>query len=155
MSNGLSEFDPQCVILHSYRIVKAEIDTPLDYTGYEQGEYSYKVHFESAFRLDDNWMRTMLEVEVELPSENLEEKGAKAYFQIIFYFEVLNLEDLVTLKKKKPPLIDENLHISLASVTYSTSRGILMTRLENTALKGFFLPIISPSTLINTSPIRL
>lgn len=155
MNQRPSEFNPEYVRMHAFRVVKAEIDTPMDYTGDPDGEFSYKVHYESGYRLDDNLMRTNIEVHIEFPSENPAEQDATAYFQISYYFEVMNLRDLVTLKKKHAPVVDDALQVSMASVAYSTTRGVLMTRLENTALRGFFLPVISPETLINTTPIRL
>jgi hypothetical protein len=37
---------------------------------------------------------------------------------------------------------------ALASITYSTSRGILMTRFQGTALSDFILPVINPNNLL-------
>ncbi|MNY64312.1 hypothetical protein D3C86_2014030 [compost metagenome] len=37
---------------------------------------------------------------------------------------------------------------ALASITYSTSRGILMTRFQGTVLSDFILPVIDPNSLL-------
>ncbi|GAO27720.1 hypothetical protein JCM15548_14569 [Geofilum rubicundum JCM 15548] len=40
---------------------------------------------------------------------------------------------------------------ALSSVTYSTSRGILLTKMQGTALQNFVLPIINPNKLLHSN----
>jgi hypothetical protein len=68
---------------------------------------------------------------------------------LVYIYHVENLEELV--KPAKNHLIDLNpaLGNALSSITYSTSRGILLARVQGTALQNFVLPIINPNKLLN------
>ena len=50
--------------------------------------------------------------------------------------------------KEEEITIDANLGNALASISYATSRGILMTRFQGTALEDFILPVIDPNDLL-------
>jgi hypothetical protein len=61
-----------------------------------------------------------------------------------------NLSDLVKIIDKTEQLeVNNGLANALASMTYSTSRGVLLTRLQRTALEAFILPVIDPNELLN------
>jgi hypothetical protein len=66
---------------------------------------------------------------------------------LIFIYRIENLEELATPEKNKQLHLNPALTSALSSVTYSTSRGILLTRLQGTALQHFVLPIINPNNL--------
>ena len=44
--------------------------------------------------------------------------------------------------------LDPGLGNALSSITYSTARGVLLTRLQGTALQNFVLPVINPNKLL-------
>ncbi|MFC6100305.1 hypothetical protein [Olivibacter domesticus] len=66
-----------------------------------------------------------------------------------FIFQVENLEEYV-LKKEEKPLFSGILISTLLTIAYSTLRGILHTKLADTPLKDFILPIISPNELLKS-----
>ena len=70
-------------------------------------------------------------------------------FHLVFVYRVENLEELA--KPDKNNLLDlyPALGNALSSITYSTSRGILLSRLQGTALQNFVLPIINPNKLLH------
>jgi hypothetical protein len=47
--------------------------------------------------------------------------------------------------------LDPDLGNALSAITYSTARGILLTRLQGTAFQDFILPIINPNNLLNNN----
>jgi hypothetical protein len=67
---------------------------------------------------------------------------------LIFIYRIENLEELASPEKNKRLHLNPALTNALSSVTYSTSRGILLTRLQGTALQHFVLPIINPNNLL-------
>jgi hypothetical protein len=67
---------------------------------------------------------------------------------LIFIYRIENLEELAFPEKNKRLHLNPALTNALSSVTYSTSRGILLTRLQGTALQHFVLPIINPNNLL-------
>jgi hypothetical protein len=68
---------------------------------------------------------------------------------LVFIYHVENLNDLAKPDDKNLIELHPGLAKALSSVTYSTSRGILLTRLQGTALQNFVLPIINPNTLLH------
>lgn len=147
-------FDPAQLHFMGYRMVRAEIDSSWDFEPDETRNFSYNYHFEVAFSLETNDVRTSVQLSIENPSVSEGIPPAKGFYEFGFLFEVENLKELVEVKRKKVTGIEPNLLLALASLSYSTTRGILMARLEGTALAGFILPIIDPVLLTNTAPLR-
>ena len=59
-----------------------------------------------------------------------------------------NIEEQKTKEKDEIITVHPALGNALASITYSTSRGILMTRFQGTVLSDFILPVINPNDLL-------
>ena len=83
--------------------------------------------------------------------------GISGRFVLDFIFAVDNLPDFLTEAETAGPA-DPSVHpqlvLLLASVAYSTARGILWTRLAGTALEGITLPLIDPHELFQpTAPV--
>jgi hypothetical protein len=70
---------------------------------------------------------------------------------LVFIYQTENLKDLAKPDDNNLIKLDPGLANALSSVTYSTSRGILLTRLQGTALQNFVLPIINPNKLLHTN----
>jgi len=68
---------------------------------------------------------------------------------LVFVYHIENLNELANPDDKKLIQLHPALANALSSVTYSTSRGILLTRLQGTALQNFVLPIINPNKLLH------
>lgn len=148
------KFDASKVHFSAYRIVRAEIASTWDFEPDDSEDFSYDYHFEVAFNLEANDAKTSVQIAIESPSNSKGTLPAKGFYEFGFLFEVENLGDLVEVKRKKVTAIDPNLFLALASMSYSTTRGILMARLEGTDLAGFILPVINPTLLTNTAPLR-
>lgn len=67
----------------------------------------------------------------------------------MYLIKVDNLEELAPLNKNQAAVeLHSTLANAVASISYSTSRGILLTRLQGTALQKFILPVIDPMSLL-------
>ena len=74
-------------------------------------------------------------------------------FELQLFFEVENLAELMLTDDEHPePIVHPQLGLMLASIAYSTARGILWTRLAGTPLEGISLPIIEPRNLFLSPP---
>ncbi len=69
-------------------------------------------------------------------------------FHFVYVFHVENLQELAIPDENKGISLNGGLGNALASITYSTSRGILLTRLKGTGLENFILPVIDPNSLL-------
>jgi hypothetical protein len=88
-------------------------------------------------------------VSVKTDSKGENESEANGNFHLIFIYRIENLEELAIPEKNKRLNLNPGLANALSSVTYSTARGILLTRLQGTALQNFVLPIINPNNLLH------
>ncbi len=69
-------------------------------------------------------------------------------FRVHLTFEVENLEELLEEHPETgQPYPNEQLILTLISVAYSTSRGMIMSKTVDTVLQGFTLPLLDVRTL--------
>ena len=141
--------DPEKIRILDYRIIKGVIDTPLDFNQVEITGFSSDVSFSMSFNLNDSLVKADFQVEVITQSDDGTD-AATGSFHLIFIYLVENFEQLVSVDNLNKPQLDVHPDLSnaLASVTYSTARGILMTRFQGTALDEFILPVIDPNSIL-------
>lgn len=136
--------------LVGFRILHAEMKSPLEFDTEMIDSFSNNFKFDLSFNLDDNMVKADFVIEIDTISEadsNKEEASSK--FHIVYIFNVENFKELAKVIDDNNLDIEGGLATSLASIVYSTSRGILMTRFQGTALADFILPVIDPSKLLD------
>jgi len=141
--------DPDKIHIAKTAIIKYHIDSTFDFQSEKVKTNEIKMEYNIAFNLEDKLVKIDFQVEVITDSkgENLEE--AKGTFHLVYVFHVENLEELATSDKKNRIELNGLLANVLASITYSTTRGMLIVRLKGTAFENFVLPIIDPNTLLD------
>jgi hypothetical protein len=143
-----NKFNPEKLTILEYKILKGQIDAPEDFTIENVEGHDIENSFDLGFDLENKLVRTELDVKITTKSKVSVSTEAKGHFTLVFIFEVDNLNELAVLNTDNLIDLDPNLANALASVTYSTARGILLTRLQGTALQNFILPIVSPNKLL-------
>jgi hypothetical protein len=58
------------------------------------------------------------------------------------------MAELAIETKPKHLEIHSGLANAIASISYSTARGIILSRFQGTALREFILPVIDPNSLL-------
>ncbi|MFT5668920.1 MAG: hypothetical protein ACI9DK_003125 [Vicingaceae bacterium] len=140
---------PEEIQLADFGVIKGGINCPLDHDNSLVLKHDYKVDFNLAYNLETNEVQTDFDFKVKTISSDKQVCEAKGKFKFAFLFNVNNLVDLVRHDDEKDELmVSPHLGNALASITYSTSRGILMTRFQGTALSDFILPIVNPNDLL-------
>lgn len=136
--------------LLSFRILHAEMNSPFDFDTNAIKSFENNTKFDLAFNLEDNMVKSDFFIEIETQSqENSNSEEAKAKFHIAYIFHIENFKELSTVINDNILDLKEELAISLASIVYSTTRGVLMTRFQGTALADFILPVMDPNKLLN------
>ena len=143
-----NKFNQEKLTILEYKILKGQIDAPEDFTIENVEGHDIENSFDLGFDLENKLVRTELDVKITTKSKVSVSTEAKGHFTLVFIFEVDNLNELAVLNTDNLIDLDPNLANALASVTYSTARGILLTRLQGTALQNFILPIVSPNKLL-------
>lgn len=143
-------FDPEKMTLIDFKMIKGQVDAPENFDAVNVERYVSDNSFQMGFNLADKLAKTEFNVQIKTISR-VGEDEAIGYFHLIFIYRIENLDELALPTKDNKLSIDPGLANALSSVTYSTSRGILLTRLQGTALQKFVLPIINPNKLLSSN----
>ncbi len=151
MSADNAILQPEKIHLVDFKVVKNQVDSSSRFsTGKVEG-HELDFGFDLGFNLNDKLAKADFICKVLARDKQAE--TAEGHFHFVFIFFVENLEELAILDKENKITLSGGLGNVLASITYSTSRGILMTRLQDTAFQGFILPVINPNELLDKSGI--
>ena len=142
-------FDPEKITLIDFKMIKGQVDTPENFDISKVVGHQLDNSLQLGFNLDDKLAKADFTVSLKTDSKGENESEATGNFHLIFIYRVENLEELATPEKNKRLNLNPGLANALSSVTYSTSRGIPLTRLQGTALQNFVLPIINPNNLLH------
>ncbi len=142
-------FDPEKITLSDFKMIKGQVDTPENFDITKVMGHELDNSLKLVFNLQDKLAKADFTISIKTDSKGENESEASGNFHLIFIYHVENLEELAVPEKNNRLNLNPGLANALSSVTYSTSRGILLTRLQGTALQNFVLPIINPSKLIN------
>lgn len=139
---------PEKIVIVDFKIIKGQINSPFDFEIENVEGHTFNVDFELGFNLDDKLVKADFSVNVQTKSKEDHIEEAVGAFSFVYVFYVDNIEELTTQEKDQTVALHPSLGNALASITYSTSRGILMTRFQGTALSDFILPVINPNNLL-------
>lgn len=142
-------FDPEKITLSDFKMIKGQVDTPENFDITKVVGHQLDNSLKLVFNLQDKLAKADFTISIKTDSKGENESEATGNFHLIFIYHVENLEELAVPEKSNRLNLNPGLANALSSVTYSTSRGILLTRLQGTALQNFVLPIINPSKLLN------
>lgn len=142
-------FDPEKITLVDFKMIKGQVDTPENFDISKVVGNQLDNSLQLAFNLKDKLAKADFIIDIKTDSKGGNESEATGNFHLIFIYRIENLEELAIPAKNNRIDLNSGLGNALSSVTYSTSRGILLTRLQGTALQKFVLPIINPSKLLH------
>lgn len=144
-----SKFCADKIQIVDFRIIRGQIESPFEFDMSVIEGHTFNVEFQMGFNIQEALVKADFTVFVETKSSVSIPEEAKGSFHFVYTFHVENLEELVFYNAKKTLDVDVNLGNALAAISHSTSRGVLMTRFQGTALESFIMPIIDPKKLLN------
>jgi hypothetical protein len=143
--------NPERILIREFKITKGKIDCPDDFDVQKIESFSYTAILNTGFNLDQKLIRADLAVSVATVSkEKVEEANGSFHFVFIYNFE--DLLEHASLSENNAVDWNPYLANAIASITYSTSRGILISRFQGTVLRDFILPVVDPNTLVAQVP---
>ena len=131
-----------------FSIIKGQIDSIEDLNPQELLGFEVENSLRLSYNVEDKLVKADLKTDFLSVSANLEPVLAKGSYHLVFVYKVENLDKLISFLNENKIEADPLLSNTLAAITYSTSRGILMTRMQGTVFQNFILPIIDPNTLL-------
>lgn len=126
--------------LEDIKLLRSEVrDHPVVFSE-EFNPEKIQIDMDSKFNYQDDLLQNFMHFKFEI--EEKDKKVSLSHFDIIYTFEVENLQDILADEETKKAL-----HLNIISVTYSTSRGILFSETKGFALNAIYLSPISPQKL--------
>ena len=139
---------PEKIHIREFKIIRGSVNSPTDFKSKRISTYRSDVGFDMAFNLDKNLIKAEIQINAATVSGGKNKEEADGFFHIAFFFEVDDLQELAKQTESNDLEIHPGLANAIASITYSTARGIIITRFQGTALCDFILPVISPNVLL-------
>jgi hypothetical protein len=143
-----SLFDPERISLAEYRLTRSSFVTPDNFNEGCVVGHQLDHTLKLGFNAEEKIARVEFSLSIKTNSNHHNKAEATGNFHFAFFYHIENSEELITLDKKKQMTVHADLSHALASLTYSTTRGVLLLHLQGTALHTFKLPIIHPSKLV-------
>lgn len=140
-------FSPEKIMLTEFKLLREQLNVPEFFDSASSTGFHIDNSLQLGFSLADKLVKVDFSIEIKTASKGRLTEEAVASFLFVFIYTIDNLEELAKPDKKKIIAIDPELGNALSSITYSTARGILLMRLQGTALQHFVLPVINPNTL--------
>jgi hypothetical protein len=142
-------FAPEKINLIDFKMKRGQVDTPENFDLSKIDGYDSDSSLRLGFNLKDKIARVDLMTNIKTLSAGHDGNETKGNFHLVYFYHIENLDELATMLDDHTIDLNPFLANALASVTYSTSRGVLLTRLQGTTLQNFILPIIDPNQLLN------
>ena len=147
---NLAVVNPQLIHLNGIRVLKAHIemtnelmDNPEEIHGFSVGAKS-----ESGFNLGANFLRFRLFLKINGMDKNGKSIDIKGEYVIEFHYEIENLKSFAHYTNKDDYLMADIIGATIAGISYSTARGIILERTLGTDFDGVILPVIDPKDLL-------
>jgi hypothetical protein len=138
---------PEKIVIREFRLIKGQIDSPYEFRVSNIASYDYNVDFNTGFNLDEGLIKADFKVSVStISAEKTSEATGSYHFVFIFHIEDLRDHTLIS----EDGSLEWNAYLAnaIASITYSTSRGILLSRFQGTVMEDFILPVVDPNALL-------
>jgi hypothetical protein len=142
-------FEPEKISIREFKMVKGRVDVPEDFDAENVEGYHVDNSLQMGFNLNEKLIKADFTIEIKTKSKSVHSKEAIGLFHLVFIYQVENLSALARSVNNNMIELHPELANAISSITYSTSRGILLTRLQGTAFQNFILPIINPNTLLH------
>ncbi len=144
------KFDPEKLSLIEFKMISGQIETPDDFIIEAVGNYDIENTLEMSFNLEQKLVKADYMIKIKTKSGGANKTESDGRYHFVYIYKVENIEDLAFLREGDVVDVDANLANAISAISYSTSRGILLTRMQGTAFQQFILPVIDPSRLLRT-----
>jgi hypothetical protein len=151
-SNIETTFSPEKTKFTAFHILRGHVESAFEFDTNKVKGCEFNIEFSTEINLEQTGLKSNLSVFIKTESAGQNKNESTAEFVFAFIFDIENLESQITTTNDGNFEIDFLLSNAIASISYSTARGILMTRLQGTALRNFILPVIDPNQLLKLEP---
>lgn len=142
--------NPDLIHLREIILLESSLETSEDFlkSARKPPGSEVKIGHQAGGNPDENIFDIRLEIQIVGQDEQGQALGLKARFLILFRFEVDNLADFIQHQDEERTAIDSKLTLTLLNISYSTTRGMVLSRTQGTFFDGIILPVISPTVFL-------
>ena len=144
-----NNFNRENIKILGWKLLLEQINSPLDFDTSLISWHGFHVDMNLDIDPDDDILKADLRIEVITESEGDNMEEAQAVFHILYFIRVEDISEFTISREAEKIVLHNDLGNYIAAITYSTSRGILLSRVVGTALKDFILPLIDTDSLIS------
>lgn len=142
-----SKVNAEKISLLNYNILSGQITAPKDFDIDKVSGHKVNYALNIGYNIEAKLAKADLTLDIFTQSNDQNTEEATGNYHLQFIYQIENLDELAEKVENNKLILNPDLANALSSVTYSTSRGILLTRLQGTPLQKFILPIINPKNL--------
>jgi hypothetical protein len=140
---------PEKIHLQDIRVINGNIDANSDFSVKDLEGYETYYEVTSRVNENENVVRLVISAKFIAIFKKKKPLNVSAEYKVDFLYMIENLKDfLVKEGGTNGILLHGTLGATLAAISYSTLRGIILTRTQGTILQGIILPVINPSDLL-------
>lgn len=145
----MSKIIPEKIVILQVKLFRTNLDLTDTFLSNPVNVENFKVNFghNTEFDFESKSVRIRLEIILEGIDEKEALIGIKAEYGVVFIFYIDNFEDFIHEAEGRKE-VDSILGITLLSMAYSTSRGIVLQRTQGTYFDGIILPVVDPKELL-------
>ena len=147
MTRQFGQLSADKIHIQQVDVISATIENPLEIAEMQLEGFNFNLGFDMGFAPNDKMIKA--ELEVNLSTDIAHSVQATGKFKLAFLYHIENFSELVHLDDNGGEAeVSEELALAIASITYSTTRGILLARFQGTVFREFILPVISPIRIL-------
>lgn len=144
-----AKINPAKIHLEEIKILKAQYLVGDSFQNDELEELYVGHKSESGFNIKENAMQFKLFINVEGLDKEKKVVDIRAEYIILYTYKIDNLKDFISAgSDEKGFSVDISLGATIAGISYSTARGIILDRTQATEFNGVLLPVIDPKELV-------
>lgn len=140
--------DPTTILIREFRLIKGQIDSPFDFKISNIESFDFEVDFDTSFNLEEGIIKADFIIQLKTISKEALTDEATSTYHFVFLYHLNGLNEHITILENERVDWNPFLANAIASITYSTSRGILVSRFQGTVFEDFILPVVDPNELI-------
>lgn len=147
----MSNIDPSKIKINCINIYKTNIFAEDSYLTNPQEVKNTRVGLsqESRFDFANKFVAVKLNVILEAINNDQEIMGVTGEFGIEFILNIDNLDLFLEQNSSDNSIkVSGELGATIMGIIYSTARGIILEKTQNSYLRGIILPVINPADLL-------
>jgi hypothetical protein len=142
------ELHPEQIEIVDFTILKGDINNPEGFDIRAVIKHEFSAELDLGFNLEEKLIKSSILIKVETDSQGANSTEATSSFKLQFLYRYEHLKAMAIPDEAGKIDLHPHLGNAISSITYSTSRGILMSRYQGTAFRDFILPVMNPNDLL-------